>query len=78
MCGNVAEWVNDWYDGMYYENSPDTDPEGPDHGHDRVHRGGAYQGNKIDVRGKTRQFAMASASNDYIGFRCAMDADGED
>ena len=78
MCGNVGEWVNDWYDAQYYQESPDSDPEGPASGNQRVYRGGGYQGNRMDVRGKTRLFAMPSASNDYIGFRCAMDAESEE
>ena len=72
MCGNVGEWVADWYDSRYYKNSPEVDPTGPETGFQRVIRGGGYQGNRVDIRGKTRGFAMPSASNDYVGFRCAM------
>ena len=28
MLGNVWEWVNDWYDENYYQNSPSQDPQG--------------------------------------------------
>lgn len=73
MCGNVSEWVNDWYDSKYYPISPDTDPRGPDGGHQRVHRGGSYHENRMGIRGKVRHFSMPSAAQDYIGFRCAMD-----
>jgi sulfatase modifying factor 1 len=75
MCGNVSEWVNDWYDNKYYGDSPDTDPPGPTGGHQRVHRGGGYHENRNGIRGKARHFAMASASQEYIGFRCALDED---
>ena len=78
MCGNVGEWVADWYDNKYYHNSPDADPPGPDSGFQRVFRGGAYHENRMGVRGKSRHFAMPQAISDYIGFRCAMDADGGD
>ena len=75
MSGNVGEWVSDWYDDQYYQISPDTDPLGLENGYHRAYRGGGYQGNRMDIRAKTRHFAMPSASNDYIGFRCAMDSE---
>ena len=40
MSGNVWEWCADW--GDYYNSSADTNPMGPDIGHARVLRGGAY------------------------------------
>jgi formylglycine-generating enzyme required for sulfatase activity len=30
MSDNGLEWVNDWYDPDYYQNSPPKDPQGPD------------------------------------------------
>lgn len=75
MCGNVGEWVNDWYDSRYYQVSPDTDPKGPEGGYQKVHRGGGYHENRMGIRGKSRHFAMPSASQDYIGFRCARSAE---
>lgn len=72
MCGNVSEWVNDWYDPKYYTISPEVDPQGPEGGFQRIHRGGGYHENRMGVRGKSRHFSMPSASQEYIGFRCAM------
>ncbi|MBE0670808.1 MAG: formylglycine-generating enzyme family protein [Anaerolineales bacterium] len=47
MAGNVWEWVNDWYVDTYYQNSPRSNPMGPDagepnSGHARVLRGGSW------------------------------------
>jgi formylglycine-generating enzyme required for sulfatase activity len=42
ILGNVWEWVNDWYDRNYYQNSPAQDPSGPTSGQARVLRGGSW------------------------------------
>jgi formylglycine-generating enzyme required for sulfatase activity len=36
MSGNVAEWVNDFYDPSFFENSPRDDPTGPENGQTRI------------------------------------------
>ena len=41
MLGNVWEWVNDWYDPNYYQNTPSQDPTGPAREEVRVIRGGS-------------------------------------
>ena len=40
MSGNVNEWCSDWYGS--YSPSPETDPQGPITGTERVLRGGCY------------------------------------
>lgn len=74
MAGNAAEWVNDWYDREYYQQSPDANPSGPKSGEKRVLRGGSW----ADLPTALRVTARFSAEPDFddrtIGFRCAMDA----
>jgi formylglycine-generating enzyme required for sulfatase activity len=43
MIGNVAEWVQDWYDAKYYAKSPMADPKGTDSSDGgRIVRGGTF------------------------------------
>ena len=51
MLGNVYEWVNDWYDPNYYQNSSSQDPTGPSIGQDHVLRGGSWV---TSIRGVVR------------------------
>lgn len=43
MRGNVAEWVQDFYDTDYYSNSPAADPKGPASSDGHVVRGGSFR-----------------------------------
>jgi formylglycine-generating enzyme required for sulfatase activity len=72
MAGNVAEWVNDWYQSDYYSQSPTSNPPGPNNGEYKVHRGGTYI-NTFDFllvswRGYTLE---PRARHPRVGFRCA-------
>jgi len=73
MCGNVGEWVGDWYEVKYYARSPEANPPGPLDGTARVYRGGGYHTNRIDIRAAARHSASPNAYHGYIGFRCARD-----
>jgi formylglycine-generating enzyme required for sulfatase activity len=75
MCGNVSEWVNDWYGSSYYENSPYKNPPGPDSGSDKVQRGGDFEAATDLVRNAWRFPNNPTFRWDYTGFRCAASAE---
>lgn len=68
--GNVWEWVNDWYDPNYYQNSPSQDPSGPTSGQFRVLRGGSWDNAPGLVRVSMRGRLGPSSRSNGIGFRC--------
>jgi formylglycine-generating enzyme required for sulfatase activity/tetratricopeptide (TPR) repeat protein len=72
MAGNVEEWVNDWYDGTYYENLPSFNPFGPDSSVYRVLRGGSWLDGNLNVGSANRSWNYPSGTYYYVGFRCAL------
>jgi formylglycine-generating enzyme required for sulfatase activity len=73
MLGNVWEWVNDWYDPRYYQNSPSQDPGGPASGEERVLRGGSWNGFPSYIRVSVRTGTTADIRLFQNGFRCGGD-----
>jgi formylglycine-generating enzyme required for sulfatase activity len=74
MSGNVMEWVNDWYSGSYYSESPYANPTGPLTGTEKVLRGGYWSSFEYFNRTSSRESRPPTHSlNDAngIGFRCA-------
>ena len=74
MSGNAAEWVADWYDRYYYEDSPEKNPTGPESGDRKVLRGGSWEDEPRRIRVTSRAKAEPTFSDLTIGFRCAKDA----
>lgn len=75
MAGNAAEWVSDWYDREYYQQSPQKNPTGPAKGEKRVIRGGSWADLPPALRVTARFSAEPEFEDRAVGFRCAMAAD---
>ncbi len=75
MAGNLSEWVADYYDEGYYENSAERNPTGPSSGSTRVLRGGGYIYWEAPIFRATNRFPNAPGeAKAYWGFRCARPA----
>jgi formylglycine-generating enzyme required for sulfatase activity len=72
--GNVVEWVNDWNDGNYYQNSPSQDPSGPSSGQYRVMRGGSWYVYPRGVRVSFRGGSDPAVRDNGGGVRCVGEA----
>jgi formylglycine-generating enzyme required for sulfatase activity len=68
---NVWEWCSDWYDRLYYKESPSTDPTGPATGFQRMFRGGSWIDRPMYCRSAYRNGYFRDARKKIIGFRVA-------
>ena len=69
MRGNVAEWVQDFYDPNYYAISPAADPKGPAAGEGHVVRGGSFRVYPWLTRVSLRNHFPETYEFDDVGFR---------
>jgi eukaryotic-like serine/threonine-protein kinase len=73
MAGNASEWVNDWYSETYYQNSPASNPAGPDTGKERVVKGNGWDDLYVDGRSSFRLLpSVPEQVGVGLGFRCAV------
>jgi len=74
MAGNVAEWVQDWYDPNYYKSAPLDNPGGPERGAIKSMRGGSWLKPAVSLRTSDRDWGTMDSRPSGTGFRCATDA----
>lgn len=74
MAGNVAEWVQDWYNPNYYPSAPLTNPAGPERGAIKSMRGGSWLKPAVSLRTTDRDWGTMDSHPSGTGFRCAQDA----
>ncbi|MCA9033916.1 MAG: SUMF1/EgtB/PvdO family nonheme iron enzyme [Planctomycetaceae bacterium] len=71
--GNTYEWVQDWYSEQYYEESPLTDPRGPESGEDKVLRGGGWHAASWAAMASHARFALRpEGAQMWCGLRVAI------
>ncbi|HEY3311963.1 MAG TPA: SUMF1/EgtB/PvdO family nonheme iron enzyme [Anaerolineales bacterium] len=74
MSGNVLEWVNDYFEPLYYQSAPAENPLGPLTGTRKVIRGGAFNQNEINgLRTVARASLKPTDTKISVGFRCVID-----
>lgn len=68
MHGNVSEWCEVWFDEYPWKKT--LDPQGPDLGSEKVHRGGDFRSSSSQCRSATRGSDKPGSA--YRGFRIVL------
>ena len=75
VCGNVWEWVSDWYSQDYYGLGDMRDPQGPPSGHLRIVRGGSWLNDDAAMLRCAYRHKVPPDTYSYsVGFRIACGA----
>jgi formylglycine-generating enzyme required for sulfatase activity len=67
--GNVMEWCQDWYELIYYKDSPPNDPPGAFTGTLKINRGGSWQSPPILCQVTRRGLDPPTERRHVLGFR---------
>ena len=75
VCGNVWEWVSDWYSADYYGSGEMRDPRGPQSGNLRIVRGGSWVNDDVAMLRCAYRHKVPPDTYAYsIGFRIVCGA----
>ena len=75
VCGNVWEWVGDWYSADYYGFGEMRDPRGPQSGNMRIVRGGSWLNEDVSMLRCAYRHKVPPDTYAYsIGFRIVCGA----
>jgi formylglycine-generating enzyme required for sulfatase activity len=75
VCGNVWEWVSDWYGADYYGLGDNRDPRGPQTGNMRLVRGGSWLNDDVTMLRCAYRHKLPPDTYAYsVGFRIVCEA----
>jgi eukaryotic-like serine/threonine-protein kinase len=75
VTGNVHQWCADCYDGNYYQNSPNKDPQNRLQNNLHVIRGGSFGDGAVDCRAPSRHWSQQSRHSNNVGLRVCFRLD---